>query len=134
MKEEWKDVVGYAGFYQVSNHGRIKRIARGKGTYPGRILKPQLKPDKHLHVRLSKNNIVTTHLVHRLVLEAFVGPCPIGMVSRHLDCDGTNNYLTNITYSTRSENAFDDIKSGNRVDNRGSKHGNSKLSEKKAFN
>lgn len=99
-KEKWKNVVGYVGLYQVSSRGKIRRIARGKGTYIGRVLKPQLKPDGHLHTRLTKNKKTTTYLIHRLMLEAFVGPCPLNMVSRHLDGNGTNNCLSNVIYGT----------------------------------
>jgi hypothetical protein len=27
-KEIWKDVIGYEGLYQISNHGRIKSLER----------------------------------------------------------------------------------------------------------
>lgn len=37
-KELWRPV--YAGYYAVSNYGRIMRTAPGQGTYPGRILQP----------------------------------------------------------------------------------------------
>lgn len=47
-------------------------------------------------------------LVHRLVLEAFVGPCPEGFQSRHFP-DGTrsNNSLANLSWGTRAENMQD---------------------------
>ncbi len=107
----------------------MKRIAKEKGTHIGRVLTPQLKPCGHIHTRLTRNKKTTTHLVHKLMLEAFVGPCPPNMVSRHLDGNGANNCLSNVVYGTRSQNVFDDIKHGNRVDTKGSHHGNSKLSE-----
>ncbi len=45
--------------------------------------------------------------VHRLVLEAFVGPCPEGMQSRHLDGDPANNRLDNLAWGTKAENESD---------------------------
>jgi len=131
MNETWKDITHYEGVYQVSDFGRVKRIVGGRGTcITGRVLKPQNKPDGHQHVRISKNGVTTTRLIHQLVLEAFVGPCPPDMEVRHLDGDGQNNTLANLSYGTRSANVFDSIKHGSRVDTRGSSHGQSKLSEK----
>ena len=131
MNEIWRNAVGYEDSYQVSSLGKIKRTVGGRGVcVAGRILKPQTKPDGHLHVRLHKNGIGTTRLIHQLVLEAFVGPCPLGVEVRHLDGNGHNNNLSNLVYGTRSENVFDSVKHGGRVNTRDSGHGQSKLSEK----
>jgi len=46
-------------------------------------------------------------LVHRLVLEAFVGPCPDGMEACHLDSDKTNNRVSNLRWDTHLENMRD---------------------------
>lgn len=45
--------------------------------------------------------------IHRLILEAFVGPCPEGMEARHLDNDPTNNRLDNLCWGTPKENTED---------------------------
>ncbi|WP_439621469.1 HNH endonuclease signature motif containing protein [Gemmata sp.] len=50
--------------------------------------------------------------VHRLILEAFVGPCPLGMETRHLDGDRLNNRLDNLAWGTPAENAADRIRHG----------------------
>jgi hypothetical protein len=51
-------------------------------------------------------------LVHRLVLEAFVGPCPEGMLTRHLDGDPANNHLDNLRWGTPAENFADSVRHG----------------------
>jgi len=51
-------------------------------------------------------------LVHRLVLEAFVGPCPEGMLCRHLDGNGRNNNLSNLCWGTSKENCEDTKRHG----------------------
>jgi hypothetical protein len=52
-------------------------------------------------------------MVHRLILEAFVGPCPEGMETCHFpDINPTNNALENLRWDTRSENTRDQIASG----------------------
>lgn len=50
--------------------------------------------------------------VHRLVLEAFVGPCPEGMETLHDDNDRTNNKLGNLKWGTRQENVNDMVRHG----------------------
>lgn len=66
--------------------------------------------------------------VHRLVLEAFVGPCPPGMVCRHFpDRDPTNNHANNLRWGTSQENIEDTHRDGTWA--RGEKSGNSKLTE-----
>lgn len=51
-------------------------------------------------------------LVHRLVLECFVGPCPEGMEACHADGDITNNTLSNLRWCTSSENSADSVAHG----------------------
>ena len=50
--------------------------------------------------------------VHRLVLEAFVGPRPEGMACRHLDGDRANNRVENLAWGTYSENERDKLRHG----------------------
>jgi hypothetical protein len=64
-------------------------------------------------------------LVHRLVLEAFVSPCPPGMECRHLDGNPSNPRLDNLKWGTRAENVADTAKHGTRA--AGERHGGAKL-------
>lgn len=48
-----------------------------------------------------------TFRVHRLVLTAFVGPCPEGMECRHLNGNKTDNRLENLCWGTQEENRQD---------------------------
>lgn len=107
MSERWLPVKGYEGLYEVSDLGRFRNSKRMK-------LK-KTTPDKfgYLQVRLCKDGIPATKLAHRLVLEAFVGPCPEGMETRHLDGDPTNNKVCNLAWGTVEENRWDTVKHGN---------------------
>ena len=83
MEENWKDIPGYEGLYQVSDMGRVKSFPR-RGNYKIRILKPRLSGKnrrKYYTVLLSKNNIPKTITIHQLVAIAFLGHIPDGMNS-----------------------------------------------------
>lgn len=106
MKEQteaWKAIPGYES-YAVSDQGRVMRIARGNGTRPGHILKPQRNGYGYRHVGLYREGSCKTITIHTLVMLAFVGPRPEGMEVNHIDGDKTNNRLSNLEYVTPQEN------------------------------
>lgn len=70
MKEIWKDVEGYDGIYQISNHGRVKSLYQNKDAN-GKILLKRVHRGYEL-VGLWKNGKVKRAKVHRLVAEAFI--------------------------------------------------------------
>ncbi|MBN7395680.1 HNH endonuclease [Mycobacteroides abscessus subsp. abscessus] len=124
-REQWRPVVGFEGLYEVSDLGRVRTVPRlvsmGRGyrTVPGRIRKyGHSTTHGYLIVGLSRpgKRRATTALVHRLVLEAFVGPCPDGMEACHFDGDKTNNRLPNLRWDTRRANQDDAIRIGKRLD------------------
>jgi hypothetical protein len=124
MIEIWKDINDFEG-YQISNCGNVRScrplngIGRLKDTY--RILK--LLVDKHkgyYRIGLHKDKKITKLFVHRLVLEAFVGPCPEEMEARHLDGNPKHNCVENLEWGTRIENRHDRIRHGR--NNRGEDH------------
>jgi len=109
--EIWKDIINYIGLYMVSNWGRVKVLPRYHYKRES-ILNPKIGKSGYLSVCLSKNKKTKMFYVHRLVLEAFVGPCPLGMESRHLDNNQNNNKLENLKYDTHKNNLKDKIKYG----------------------
>lgn len=121
MSEVWKDIPGWVGFYQVSDLGRVKSLARTIDSgRPGvtidlreRILRASVAGHGYLVVVLTRRNDRTTIPVYRLVLAAFVGPCPDGMEGCHNDGDKTNNTPANLRWDTRSENIRDTVRHGN---------------------
>lgn len=116
--EEWRDIPGYEGTYQASDHGRVRSVDRKlvnslgyERLLRGKILR--LKDDKgYLRVQLNFGGVGKMHLVHRLVLAAFVGEAPEGMQCRHMDGYPKNNHLHNLRYGTVSENQLDRVKHG----------------------
>ena len=136
IKEKWKKIKGWS--YKVSNFGRIKRSGSSQGTRVGKILKPSLSNQGYLKIVLSKNMKVKTFSIHRLVAEAFIGPCPKDKQVNHIDGIKKNNAAWNLEYLTRSDNMKHAYKLGlkkpngklNKKYNCGSSNANSKLNDK----
>lgn len=117
--EEWRDVAGFEGYYQVSSFGRVKSLERtilrlsayggSCRTFQERIRKGQPRGEyEHLGLYLSKNAVNKHFLIHRLVLETFVGPCPPGMEGCHFpDPSPANNRLDNLRWDTHIANMAD---------------------------
>lgn len=70
-------------------------------------------------VSLSKKGIEKDCYVHRLVLEAFVGPCPEGMECRHLNGKQRDNRLENLSWGTPERNNQDKKLHGTNVGSKG---------------
>jgi len=103
--ENWLPVVGYEGVYEISDRGRFKRIKYGRGVVA--VNKPRLgtlTADGYRHTVLSRLNKKKSILIHRIVLAAFVGPCPDGKETNHKDGVKDNNWLGNLEYMTPKEN------------------------------
>ena len=125
--ERWLPIAGYEGYYDVSDHGRVRshdrwlEVPNRWGTTtryfkPGRILREKRKKSPlhaYANVILSVNDVQDTRQVHRLVLEAFVGPCPPGMEACHGPAGLMDNSLSNLRWGTWSENAYDRVRDGN---------------------
>jgi hypothetical protein len=111
--EVWKQVVGFENHYAVSNFGRVKRTAKGKGTYVGRIVKKSKHSAGYEAVNLTdgvKKNYV---LVHRIICEAFRGSPPSGRHEvAHKDGNKKNNRLANLRWATPAENSYDNFLNG----------------------
>lgn len=117
--EEWRPVVGYEGLYEVSDHGSVRSLDRevkysngGVRIHRGRMLRPDRHRNGRLQVCLYRNGKGPQHMVHRLVLEAFVGPCPPGMIGCHWDDDPDNNHVSNLRWDTISANMQDKVRNG----------------------
>lgn len=110
--EEWRSIPGWEGVYEVSNLGRVYRVKEAGFTRSGRILRTCVVDGGYFHVCLSRNAKPWKVSVQHLVMRAFVGPRPAGLVIRHLDGDPTNNRVENLRYGTYSENAYDKRRHG----------------------
>ena len=108
--EEWRPVVGWEGLYSVSDQGRVWSVRSGRCLKPGG--NNRSGANQHHQVQLCRNGIGSMKTVHRMVLEAFVGPCPAGMEACHLNDVGIDNRLTNLRWDSRSANQRDRVRNG----------------------
>lgn len=136
-QEKWKDISEFPG-YQVSNLGKVRSFWNSTGgiikssfidkTYI--LLRPKTKKSGHREVRLKINGEkkYKDFCVHRLVLVAFVGPCPEKMECCHNNGDAGDNRLVNLRWDTHSNNCKDAVAHG--TAHRGEANGNSILTLK----
>jgi hypothetical protein len=106
--EEWRDVPGYEGYYQVSSFGRVRSMDRtdaiGRPRY-SRIMKPGIA-NGYFFVHLCKQKVGWVQRTHVLVALAFLGPRPDGLCINHKDANRANNCVGNLEYVTYQENTL----------------------------
>lgn len=116
--EKWKDVKGYEGIYEVSNHGRVKTkkgktthsVLHGKRVWEERILKQKTDKRGYKRVALWKEKKTKTLLVHRLVADAFIENPNDEPLVNHKDGNPSNNKRENLEWCDSKHNvnhAFD---------------------------
>lgn len=123
--EDWKDVEGYEGIYQISNWGRVKSLSRerynGHGYYVvgDKIRKLMLSEKGYYLVMLTKNNTSKNYRVHRLVAKHFIPNINNYPIINHIDEIKTNNHVNNLEWCTQNQNL---------------NHGNARLNQSKGQN
>lgn len=111
-KEQWKNIEGYEGLYQVSNYGRVRSLDRyvkhskgGQKLLKGKEVKTRInKTTGYIEVGLSKDGKQTYHTIHRLIARAFI-PNPNNLpVINHIDGCKINNSIDNLEWCTQQYN------------------------------
>jgi len=120
LAEEWRDIIGYEGVYQVSNLGRVRsldRINYKNRFYKGiikKLVKTGMPNNQYLSTSLNKEGVEKTKRVHVLVAQAFLKHIPDGThngyIVDHIDNNSLNNNLSNLQLITNRENLSKDRK------------------------
>ena len=139
IMEIWIDMPEYEGLYMVSNYGRVKSLPRTRvfysckynreivSNYKAIILKPGLFGGKYQNVKLSKNKVLKTRSIHRLVAMAFI-PNPLNKPCiNHKDGNPSNNHVSNLEWCTHKENSEHAVKNNLMNPSRGEDHVSAKL-------
>ena len=107
MREEWKDIEGYEGLYQISNLGRVKSLMFRNNKYSFNkiyFMKPQNNAKGYKTIRLSKDGVVENHRIHRLVAKHYIPNLNNKPCVNHIDGNKQNNNVSNLEWATHSEN------------------------------
>lgn len=138
-KEIWKPIPDYVGHYKISNYGRLKsydKIVRGKAnslrTLKGRLRKLSLAhPVPYLQATLSKDGVLRTHRIHRLVAITFLTDWAPNLEVNHIDGDKLNNRVDNLEMCTKKENINHARKTG-LINDYGENHVHARLTNEEA--
>lgn len=112
--ERWQPIIGYEGFYEISDHGRVKSLPRVKKVYKGnyytkeKILQPLLSgtgKNRYYSVGLHKTGIKSIRvLIHILVAKYYIQNPEGKPQINHKDGNKANNHHANLEWVTSAEN------------------------------
>lgn len=113
MNETWRTIPGFTR-YQASTDGQIRSVGfNGRSSV---ILRQQITGRRKYRTVTLRDDALGAQRrrpVHVLMLLAFRGARPPGMVARHLDDDPARNCIANLCWGTPSQNAMDLVANGN---------------------
>lgn len=99
--------------YEICSDGRVRRHLRYNNSNPdGSIRISPYGNHGYMGVSICENAKAVRVLLHRLIAETFLGPCPDGYVVNHIDGDKTNNGIDNLEYVTPEQNVAHGVRLG----------------------
>lgn len=137
---KWK-IIPRCKDYKISEYGDVKRKTDcrpngiGKRKYKKGYVKTPNSGGPYLIMELCINGKCKPFMLHKLVLEAFEGPCPNGYQGNHKDLNKRNNHISNLEWVTPKENAKHAYDNGvmKNTFKKGEKHKLSKLTQKEVL-
>ena len=130
-REEWRSAPGYEGLYDVSNLGRVRSYLRPGHHKVKKAPVPRIMSESvtkgYKTVALTKDGRYRSYRVHRLVLQAFAGPCPAQLEAAHINGDHHDNRIANLAWMSHQENESHKKQHG--TDPKGERNGLAKLAE-----
>jgi len=132
VAEEWRPVVGWEGVYSISNLGEIRRTKPSSQSRYKNIIGERMTKG---YVRFNLVDVTRQERVmaHRVVLSAFVGPCPTGHECNHKNGKRDDNRLENLEWVTPSNNtrhAWNSLPNKRKNQPRGEKSPNARFFER----
>lgn len=124
MIEEWKDIAGWEGYYQVSNTGLVRSVDRDitytradrvcTRKFSGQVLATKTNAGGYLvvHLRNATNKKEAWPLVHTLVAQNFISNIEHKPTVNHIDGDKLNNHVGNLEWSTAKEQYTHGVNAG----------------------
>jgi NUMOD4 motif/HNH endonuclease len=106
FQEEWKPVVGFEGYYEVSSQGRVRNARTMQ------LRKPDVNCWGYEKLNLSKDGRSRSMRVYCLVTDAFLGKCPEEMQRNHIDGNKRNNAVSNLEFVTQIRNYIHAVELG----------------------
>ena len=110
LVETWKPIYGFEGIYEISSFGRVKSLARLRKASRGgfapvaeKILKQKTSKSGYKVVHLRHEDLEKHPSIHRLVAEAFIPNIENKATVNHIDGNKENNNVSNLEWSTHSE-------------------------------
>lgn len=103
IKERWCAIKGYEGKYEVSDLGNVRSLNYGRSGKI-KVLSPAIKKGYLNVILYKKGEKRKMFRVHRLVVTAFIGPIPKGMVVNHINENKLDNRLSNLEICTVTQN------------------------------
>ncbi len=131
LLEWWKPVVGFEGYYEVSNVGNVCRVKPYKSVTPFQPVRKWPHWDGRLFCVLSGGGNRKTYKVHKMMVDAFLGGTPEGFTVHHEDDCYTSNRLSNFRFLSAIDNWRDGYLTG--LMKRGDKHRNARITEAQAL-
>ena len=126
----WKPIPSFPS-YEATAEGQVRNKTSKK------ILKPGAQKSGHLLLWLRRDGVTKAVNVHTLILEAFVGPRPKGLVATHLNHNPSDNRLCNLKWDTQSNNIKASYREAGRTvtipNVRGCRHGLAKLTDEQVL-
>lgn len=129
---EWRQIPGFDSRYEVTAAGRVRSwMTKGKGDHRAASPHP-LKGSRHhtgypIYGLRTADGRWTSVFAQNLVAAAFLGPCPPGLVIRHVNGDPWDCRVENLVYGTMTENHADRERHGRTA--KGERSGKAKATE-----